>query len=292
MELRKHRSRVGCAQVFRNLAFVFLLSVPTFPAIQRANQITNEREWILVWSDEFTGTNGSAVDSTKWAFDIGGSGWGNKELQTYTNRTSNAFIRNGLLNIKVLREKFTGPDKITREYTSARLLTENKFTRQYGRFEARIKVPYGQGIWPAFWMLGDNIRTAGWPNCGEIDIMEHVGREPFKVFGTLHGPGYSGANGLSATHTLSNGKKLSDDFHTFAVEWEPGAIRFYIDRVLYKTRTPADLPVGASWVFDRPFFLILNVAVGGNFPGDPDGTTVLPQSMQVDYVRVYRRAGS
>jgi beta-glucanase (GH16 family) len=132
-------------------------------------------------------------------------------------------------------------------------------------------------------MLGDNIRSAGWPNCGEIDIMEHVGREPFKVFGTLHGPGYSGASGISATHTLST--KVSNDFHTFAIEWEPKRIRFYIDRVLYKTRTDA-------WVFDHPFFLILNVAVGGSFPGNPDGTTVFPQSMQVDYVRVYRRARS
>jgi beta-glucanase (GH16 family) len=291
MKLKQHRWRISRAEVVTTLLLLLIVFLSDFTASQRSNQTTNPREWILVWSDEFTGANGSAVDSTKWAFDIGGKGWGNNELQTYTDRTTNAFLRNGSLNIKVLRERFTGPDKITREYTSARLLTENKFTQRYGRFEARIKVPFGQGIWPAFWMLGDNIRTAGWPKCGEIDIMEYVGREPFKVFGTLHGPGYSGANGLSAAHALSNDQKMSDHFHTFAVEWEPDVIRFYIDRVLYKTRTPADLPIGASWVFDRPFFLILNVAVGGNFPGNPDGTTVFPQSMQVDYVRVYRRAG-
>jgi len=285
MQISKHRSLL-----FSAVALLLILSLPIAPATQRVNQTTEKAKWRLVWSDEFTGTNGPAVDTTKWGFDIGGKGWGNNELQTYTDRTTNAFVRNGLLNIKVLREKFTGPDNISREYTSARLLTENKFTQRYGRFEARIKVPYGQGIWPAFWMLGDNIRTAGWPQCGEIDIMEYIGREPFKVFGTLHGPGYSGANGLSTTRTLTNGKKVYDDFHTFAIEWEPNVIRFYIDRMLYKTRTPAELPAGASWVFDRPFFLILNVAVGGNFPGNPDATTVFPQSMQVDYVRVYKRA--
>lgn len=286
MHIRKHLT-----PIISGAALLLILSLPTAPATQRANETTEAPEWHLVWSDEFTGTNGPAVDRAKWGFDIGGKGWGNNELQTYTDRTTNAFVDNGLLNIKVLREKFAGPDNISREYTSARLLTENKFTQRYGRFEARIKVPYGQGIWPAFWMLGDNIRTAGWPRCGEIDIMEYIGREPFKVFGTLHGPGYSGAKGLSATHTLTNGKKVSDEFHTFAVEWEPNVIRFYIDRVLYKTRTPADLPISTAWVFDRPFFLILNVAVGGNFPGDPDGTTVFPQLMQVDYVRVYQRAG-
>ncbi|HSE33653.1 MAG TPA: glycoside hydrolase family 16 protein [Pyrinomonadaceae bacterium] len=292
MKLKKHRvlfSRQTCRTV---VLILLLLYSFNSPAMRRPTQTANEREWLLTWSDEFAGANGSSVDATKWAFDIGGNGWGNNELQTYTNRTTNAFLRNGSLNIKVLQEKFTGPDKITREFTSARLLTENKFTQRYGRFEARIKVPFGQGIWPAFWMLGDNIRTAGWPKCGEIDIMEYVGREPSKVFGTLHGPGYSGANGLSAIHTLSDGKKLTDDFHIFAVEWEPNVIRFYIDRVLYKTRTPGDLPIGASWVFDRPFFLILNVAVGGSFPGNPDSTTVFPQSMQVDYVRVYRRTRS
>jgi len=158
MQIRRHFS-----QLFSALAVLLILSLPTPPATQRMSQTTQKPEWRLVWSDEFTGTNGQAVDPTKWGFDIGGKGWGNNELQTYTDRTTNAFVRNGLLNIKVLREKFTGPDNISREYTSARLLTENKFTQRYGRFEARIKVPYGQGIWPAFWMLGDNIRTAGWP---------------------------------------------------------------------------------------------------------------------------------
>jgi len=246
--------------------------------------------WSLAWSDEFNGPNGSAPDSSKWSFDIGGNGWGNNELETYTNRLVNADLEGGSLVIKALKESFTGTDGISRNYTSARLLTRNKFTQTFGRFEARIKLPFGQGIWPAFWMLGDNIGTAGWPNCGEVDVMENIGREPSIVHGTFHGPGYSGAGGVSASYTLTNGKKFSDDFHTFAVEWEPNVMRFYVDGLLYKTRTPADLPAGTTWVFDHPFFIILNVAVGGTWPGNPDATTVFPQTMQVDYVRVYQRA--
>ena len=242
-----------------------------------------------MWSDEFNGPSGSAVDSTKWSFDVGGKGWGNDELETYTGRTANAQLEGGSLVIKAIKETFTGADKITRNYTSARLLTKNKFSQAYGRFEARIKIPYGQGIWPAFWMLGNNIDTLRWPNCGEIDIMENIGREPSMVHGTFHGPGYSGGNGIGAAYTLTGGKKFSDDFHRFAVEWEPNVMRFYVDGNLYQTRTPLDLPAGTSWVFDHPFFIILNVAVGGGWPGNPDATTAFPQQMLVDYVRVYRR---
>lgn len=250
---------------------------------------SNPTVWSLAWSDEFDGPSGSPVDSAKWSFDIGGSGWGNNELQSYTNRTANADLEGGFLVIKALKEDFTGPDGNPRHYTSARLLTRNKFTQAYGRFEARIKIPYGQGIWPAFWMLGDDLDTAGWPNCGEIDIMENIGREPSIVHGTLHGPGYSGANGVTASYPLPPSQKFSDDYHTFAVEWEPNVVRFYVDGLLYKTRTPADLPAGKAWVFNHPFFIILNVAVGGGFPGNPDATTVFPQLMKVDYVRVYQR---
>jgi beta-glucanase (GH16 family) len=189
----------------------------------------------------------------------------------------------------VLKEPFTGPDSLKRDYTSARLVTKNKFTQTYGRFEARIRIPYGPGIWPAFWMLGNDIDTAGWPSCGEIDIMENIGREPSIVHGTLHGPGYSGGAGLTATYALPFSKKFSGGYHTFAIEWEPNVIRFYVDKRLYKTRTPADLPAGKAWVFSHPFFLVLNVAVGGNFPGNTEARTVFPQLMKVDYVRVYRR---
>ena len=248
----------------------------------------NPAGWSLTWSDEFNGS-GSVVDQAKWSFDVGGSGWGNNELESYTNRAANAEVQHGSLVIKALKESVTGPDGIARNYTSARLLTRNTFTQTYGRFEARIRVPYGQGIWPAFWMLGNDLQTAGWPTCGEIDIMENIGKEPSTVHGTLHGPGYSGANGITASYALPSSRKFSDGYHTFAVEWEPDVIRFYVDGRIYKTRTPAELPTGKAWVFNHPFFLILNVAVGGDFPGNPDATTVFPQLMKVDYVRVYQR---
>jgi beta-glucanase (GH16 family) len=246
----------------------------------------------LVWSDEFNGPNGSPVDSSKWVSETGGGGWGNDELEYYTNRLENASQQDGSLVIKVSQEKYTGADGVTRNYTSARLKTLGKFSQAYGRFEARIKIPRGQGIWPAFWMLGDDVDKTGWPGCGEIDIMENIGKEPALVHGTIHGPGYSGANSIGAPYALPGDRRFADDFHVFAVEWEPDAIRFYVDDHLYETRTPADLPKGAKWVYDHPFFVLLNVAVGGGWPGNPDATTVFPQTMLIDYVRVYARASS
>jgi beta-glucanase (GH16 family) len=170
------------------------------------------------------------------------------------------------------------------------LITKNKFSAQYGRFEARIKIPYGQGIWPAFWMLGTDIDNVGWPRCGEIDIMENIGREPSITHGTIHGPGYSGGGGLGSSYSLPNNQRFADSFHTFAVEWEPNVLRFYCDGILYKTRTPADLPAGKTWVYNHPFFILMNLAVGGDWPGSPDATTVFPQTMLVDYVRVYQKS--
>jgi beta-glucanase (GH16 family) len=243
--------------------------------------------YTLRWSDEFDGPAGSVPDQAKWNYDVGGNGWGNNELETYTRRSDNAFLDgDGHLVIKLIKETFTGQDGIRRDYTSARLLTKGRFTQRYGRFEASLKVPFGQGIWPAFWMLGANIDQVGWPNCGEIDIMENIGREPAVNHGSLHGPGYSGGSPLTGIYTLPAGQKFADDFHTFAVEWEPAAVRFYVDGNLYHTKTPADA-AGKQWVFDHPFFIILNVAVGGNFPGSPDDTTTFPQTLTVDYVRVY-----
>ena len=258
----------------------------------RASQTTQPSgstgEWQLTWSDEFDGPDGTAPDSSRWAFDLGGGGWGNNELQTYTDRRENAVIRGGALVIHAARETFTGGDGIRRDYTSARLKTLGRFTQAYGRFEARIRIPRGQGIWPAFWMLGQDITTAGWPACGEIDVMENIGREPAIVHGTIHGPGYSGGQGIGAAFT-SPGGPFAEDFHVFAVEWEAQAMRWYVDGALFQTRTPANLPAGSRWVFDHPFFLLLNVAVGGNWPGSPDATTAFPQEMLVDWVRVYRR---
>jgi beta-glucanase (GH16 family) len=245
--------------------------------------------WMLTWSDEFDGTNGSAPDPAKWVIETGGHGWGNHELEYYTPRAENVKQQNGKLVITARQEKFTGADGVTRDYTSARLKTAGRFAQTYGRFEARIKIPAGQGIWPAFWMLGANIGQVPWPACGEIDIMENIGREPSTVHGSMHGPGYSGGNPLTGVYTLPTGQRFADDFHVFAVEWEPNVVRFYVDNALYETRTPADLPAGTHWVYEHPFFLLLNVAVGGDWPGSPDQSSVFPQTMLVDYVRVYAR---
>ncbi|KNY29671.1 family 16 glycosylhydrolase [Pseudobacteroides cellulosolvens] len=237
-------------------------------------------QWKLVWKDEFDSANGSKPDSTKWTYDIGGSGWGNNELQYYTSNVKNAYIDNGNLIIKAITESYNG-----KNYTSARLKTLGKFEAQYGKFEARMKLPYGQGIWPAFWMLGNDIDSTSWPVCGEIDIMEFIGKEPPNVYGTIHGPGYCGGEGKSAKITVP---KLSDEYHTFTIEWEPDVIRWYVDGTLYHTETTSRVSPN-KWAYDHPFFMILNLAIGGNWPGSPDATTVFPQTLTVDYVRVYQR---
>jgi len=234
--------------------------------------------WELAWSDEF---DGDALDRRKWVAETGGHGWGNGELQFYTSRPDNLRVGGGHLVIEARKEKFE-----QREYTSARIKTAVLFEQMHGRFEARIKVPQGQGIWPAFWMLGADIGQAGWPRCGEIDIMENIGKEPSLVHGTLHGPGYSGDKAFGKPSPLASGK-YAEDFHVFAVEWEPGEIRWYRDGIHYHTARPE--LVKGEWVFEHPFFVLLNLAVGGHWPGNPDSTTVLPQRMLVDYVRVYRR---
>ncbi|UWZ59973.1 family 16 glycosylhydrolase [Dactylosporangium aurantiacum] len=241
----------------------------------------------LTWSDEFDGPAGSAPNGSKWKYDVGGGGWGNNEQQYYTTSTSNASLNGaGQLVITARRENPANYQCHygTCQYTSARLLTADRFTQAYGRFESRMKLPRGQGIWPAFWMLGADIGSNPWPNSGEIDIMENIGREPNQVHGTIHGPGYSGAEGIGAGYSI--GAPFADAFHTFAVEWEPNVLRWYVDGNLYQTRTPADLG-GDRWVFDHPFFMLLNLAVGGYWPGYPDGTTQFPQTLTVDYVRVY-----
>jgi beta-glucanase (GH16 family) len=249
-----------------------------------------EAGWTLVWSDEFNGPNGSAVDRSKWVLEIGGGRWGNQELEYYTDRTENAWIQDGNLVIKAVAEKYTGPDGVKWNYTSARIKTLGKFSQTYGRFEARIKIPYGQGMWPAFWMLGDDIGQVGWPACGEIDIMENIGKEPAIIHGSIHGPGYTGTVGIEAPYSLPGKQRFSDDSHIFAVEWDSDSVSFFVDKDLYVRRTRANLQPGWKWVFDKPFFVILNLAVGGDWPGNPDSSTVFPQTMLVDYVRVYRRA--
>ncbi|MFL6672284.1 MAG: family 16 glycosylhydrolase [Massilia sp.] len=237
--------------------------------------------WTLDWSDEF---DGSALDHGKWVEETGGHGFGNHELQYYTAGGQNLRVAGGYLVIEARKEH-----RENREYTSARIKTAGLKERAYGRYEARIKIPRGQGIWPAFWLLGSDCGATGWPRCGEIDIMENIGKEPGLVHGTMHGPGYSGADGFGAPSALDAGRSYADDFHVFAVEWEPGEVRWYRDGALYHTARPE--LVKGEWVFEHPFFVILNLAVGGDWPGNPDAGTVLPQQMLVDYVRVYRRPG-
>lgn len=243
------------------------------------------RNWQLVWSDDFEGTQGELPDAAKWTYDIGvgpnNDGWGNAELEYYTNRTSNVAIdSNGYLAITARRELYAGS-----AFTSARIKSFGLFDQTYGRFEARIKLPYGPGIWPAFWLLGSDVGTIGWPQTGEIDIMEMRGQKPSMINSTLHGPGYSGSGGITKTFALQN-SRFDVDFHVFAVEWGVDYIDFFVDNTLYHRITPED--VKGEWVFDHPFYIILNLAVGGNYVGFPSELTPFPQTMLIDYVKVYK----
>lgn len=247
------------------------------------SQYISSRNWQLTWSDEFDGEAGTLPDAAKWAFDLGtgSNGWGNQELQNYTNRPSNISLDgSGNLVITALKENYQSS-----QYTSARIKTKDLFSQAYGRFEARLITPYGQGLWPAFWLLGSNIDEVSWPNCGEIDIMELRGQKPSIINGTVHGPGYSGANAISGSYTLQN-NRFDKDFHVFAVEWDADKIDFFVDGFLYKRIGKSDLP--GNWVYDHPFFMILNMAVGGNYVGNPTNQTPFPQKMVIDYVRVYK----
>ena len=244
----------------------------------------------IVWDDEFNQPDGSSPDPTKWTYDIGGGGYGNSELEYYTSRTNNVRIEGGQLVIEADQESYGGEN-----YTSTRMKTQGLESWTYGRIEASIKIPRGQGIWPAFWMLGANYPSVGWPTCGEIDIMENIGKtsDQGTDHGTIHGPqnpgpDYNYGSGVGGTYTLPRGGVLADGFHTYAVQWTTNQIQFFLDGINFFTATPASLPSNATWVFTNPQFLILNIAVGGQWPGNPDGTTVFPQQMLVDYVRVYQ----
>jgi beta-glucanase (GH16 family) len=256
--------------------------------VDAAPDVDPHAGWTLTWSDEFNAAAGTKPDSKYWSYDLGGGGWGVSQLQVYTNTAANAATDgNGNLAITAIKDA-------QGNFTSARLKTQGKFEQAYGRFELRAKIATGNGIWPAFWMLGNNFeKPTPWPDCGEIDVMEVRGTQPYTNLGSLHGPGYSGMHPLTDHYALPDGgPSLSDGFHTYAIEWETGVVRFYVDENLYETRTTADVPTdgGANvkWVYDHPFFILLNLAVGGRFPGPPDGTT-FPQTMLVDYIRVYKR---
>jgi beta-glucanase (GH16 family) len=236
----------------------------------------------LVFADEFN-VDG-APDPKTWSFEIGTgqNGWGNNELQYYTDRPENITVQNGYLIITARQEPFEGSG-----FTSARIKTENLFAPKYGRIEARMKMPLGKGLWPAFWMLGSNFAETSWPQCGEIDIMEYLGNKPTEVFGTIHGPGFAGAESISKKYTLPKGR-FDTDFHVFGVEWTENHINWYVDDVLYSQKTRKKVEEeGGIWVFDNTFFMILNLAVGGALPGSPDANTMFPQRFIIDYVRVY-----
>ena len=241
------------------------------------------RNYKLVWSDEFIGNSGDAPNPENWVFDIGTgqNGWGNAELQYYTDRAENVMLDgDGNLVITAREESFQG-----RAYTSARIKTKDLFEQRYGRFEARIKTPFGPGMWPAFWMLGQNIDEVSWPRCGEIDIMELRGQFPTKIACSIHGPGYSGGSAITRDFELDNAR-FDIDFHVFAVEWGENFIEFFVDGIKYQTITPAN--ANGQWVFDQPFFMLLNLAVGGNYVGPPNASTQFPQKLTIDYVRVYQ----
>ena len=251
--------------------------------------------WTLVWSDEFNNKAGTAPNPDVWGQEVGDGtvngipGWGNSELEYYTGGTANV-ATDGQGHLQIVTDEadgsltcYYGPC----QYTSARLFTNKRFEIAYGRVEARIKVAKGTGLWPAFWMLGTNLDQVGWPQGGEIDIMENVGRLPNQVFGTLHGPGYSGGQSYGGSYDL--GMPVGDDYHIFAVEWQPDQITWFIDGNPYFTATPSDdLLIGKEWVFNHPFYLLMNVAVGGNFGGEVGPDATFPQTTSIDYVRVYQ----
>lgn len=272
----KYLSKNKIVQLLAVPAFLFSMSACDRESVQTLP----ERNFEMVWSDEFNGTAGSLPDNKKWTFDLGNgdNGWGNQELQSYTNSTSNVSL-DGNGNLVITARKNGNA------FSSARVKTQGLFSHAYGKIEARIKTPYGPGIWPAFWMLGDNVNTVTWPQCGEIDIMELKGHIPNVGYGTLHGPGYSGGNAKTKAYGLQNAR-FDQDFHVFGVEWQENQIDFFVDGYLYHRVKSSD--VSGEWVYNHPFFLILNVAVGGNFVGFPTDSTSFPQSMYIDYVRVYK----
>ena len=240
--------------------------------------------WVLDWSDEF---NGPAIDTSNWNFETGCTGNGNGEWENYTNGANSSiqFDAQANSNVMIIEADQTGAAAAC-NYTSSRMTTQGKHEFTYGRIEARIKLPQTQGIWPAFWMMGNNIGTVGWPTNGEIDIMEHIGSLPMTSSGAIHGPGYSGGGNIGAAFNYS--EQVNLNYHIYAIEWAPESIKWFVDSNNFLTVTRDQVQTKGTWVFDHPFFILLNVAVGGAWPGYPDGTSVFPQRMYVDYVRVYR----
>lgn len=260
--------------------FLLLLLIVLLPLGVHCDRDDAAPEWMLVWQDEFDGPAGQLPNADNWRFDIG-TDWGNLQLEYDTDRPENVSLDgNGKLRIIARRESYEGS-----AYTSARINTRGLFEHERGRFEARILLPIGQGIWPAFWMLGADFPDVPWPECGEIDIMEYRGQYPSILVGSIHGPGHFGDDAISGTYQSSS--YLNERYHVYAIEWDNDSITWFIDKTRYHRVERGDLPAGADWVYDRPFFILLNVAVGGRWVGPPDGSTVFPQTMLIDWVRVY-----
>ncbi len=268
-----------------SILFILSLFISLMSCERDTEQKLDPRDWELVWSDEFDGEAGESPNPANWAFDIGTgeNGWGNEELQYYTDRPENVSMDGeGNLVITVRSESFGG-----QPFTSARIKSEGLVEQEFGRVEARLKTPYGPGLWPAFWMLGANFSEIGWPQCGEIDIMELRGQEPDIIHGSVHGPGYSAGQAVTKKFVLDK-SRFDADFHVFAIEWYEDQIDFFVDDFLYQRITKDDVP--GEYVFNQPFFIILNVAIGGTFVGFPNAQTVYPQEMVIDYVRLYKLA--
>lgn len=276
-------------------AFAFILANgPLETGCGSSDEIVSPpARWVLTMSDDFDGAEGTPPDATMWTYDVGGDGWGNGQLEFNTDRVENVSLDGqGHLQIVALEESYMGND-----YTSGRIKTQvfvcdddDKkcgFDQKYGRFEARIQLPEGQGLWPAFWMLGANVDEVPWPGCGEIDVMEYQGQRPKRVFGTLHGPGYSGGESISGDFELDGDETFADDFHVFAVDWDPGRIVFSVDGEVYHSVNSSSVP--GDWVFDHEFFVILNLAVGGTLGGPVGPDTVFPAKILIDYVRIFER---
>jgi beta-glucanase (GH16 family) len=252
--------------------------------------------WVQVWSDEFDGAAGARIDSTKWSYETGDGcqqgicGWGNSEKEYYSDASQNIAL-NGQGHLMIVAR--TAPAGLSCSYgpcryTSARITTRGKMLAAPGKVEARIKLPAGQGLWPAFWMLGHNSPSTPWPACGELDIMENKGSQPSTTSSAVHGPGYSGQTPFAHSNTLTSGA-LADDFHTFAVQWDSLSVQFFVDGILHYSVTRPDIERYGNSILDQPFFLMLNLAVGGHFDGDPQSDAIFPATMLVDYVRVYAR---
>ncbi len=255
----------------------------TFVVIPDDGYITPEEYggWTKIWAEEFDGPN---INMDNWTHRLGNHGWGNNELQNYTASSDNSYITDGKLIIEAIKENSNGSN-----YSSARMVTEGKFEFAFGRVDIRAKLPEGQGVWPALWMLGDNFGTDGWPSCGEIDIMELVGHQPNIVHGTVHwGIDVANHRQKGSSKALSGGEKYSEKFHVFSIIWELNKIQFFVDDVHYFTITPNDMQ-GQPYPFNHEFFFIMNIAVGGNWPGSPDASTQFPQQMIVDYIRVFQQ---